>query len=188
MLIESDVKLRLMEVNCRYQKAVSLIDFPRERRSMLTISNLLVLFTLATLAVAGQANSDGLARSLPGVLPGTSHRSYSQIRVDTLSTSAPKIQTEGLESTTGGLETHLERLSIRPSESQTTAPLRGWDRTRGLWRASITIYGRTKHLGSFRAEIDAARAYDDAACAAFGEFSCCNFLVRKPCEIAHSLL
>jgi hypothetical protein len=63
-----------------------------------------------------------------------------------------------------------------------------WDRTRGLWRASITIYGRTKHLGSFRAEIDAARAYDDAARAAFGEFSCSNFPVRKPCEIAHSLL
>lgn len=43
------------------------------------------------------------------------------------------------------------------------------------WVAGITCAGKDVYLGSFRNEEDAARAYDDAARAMFGEFACVNF-------------
>ena len=45
----------------------------------------------------------------------------------------------------------------------------------GRFRACIEIHGKTKHLGSFRSEADAARAYDAAAFAAHGDFAKLNF-------------
>lgn len=45
----------------------------------------------------------------------------------------------------------------------------------GLWRASICINGRTKFLGEYTSEEDAARAYDRAAPGHFGEFARLNF-------------
>jgi hypothetical protein len=50
-----------------------------------------------------------------------------------------------------------------------------WHRTRELWRARITVNRRTRQLGEFRDEVEAARAYDAAAREAFGEFACLNF-------------
>lgn len=46
-----------------------------------------------------------------------------------------------------------------------------WDKKHGCWHASIKIAGRSKHLGSFRVEEDAAKAYQNALVAAFGEFA-----------------
>lgn len=43
------------------------------------------------------------------------------------------------------------------------------------WIACITIAGRRRHLGSFRDEEDAARAYDAAAKEHFGEYALLNF-------------
>jgi hypothetical protein len=53
------------------------------------------------------------------------------------------------------------------------------DRDRGLWRACITIHSRSKFLGRFHDERDAALAYDAAARAAFGEFANCNFPLQE---------
>lgn len=52
---------------------------------------------------------------------------------------------------------------------------KGVSRTGGKWRAYIWIEGKQRHLGVFSEEHDAARAYDGAARAAFGEFCCVNF-------------
>jgi hypothetical protein len=54
-----------------------------------------------------------------------------------------------------------------------------WDGARELWRACITIHHTSKFLGRFHDECDAARAYDAAARAAFGEFAFCNFPLLK---------
>ncbi len=60
----------------------------------------------------------------------------------------------------------------------------------GRWTASIRINGKSKRLGYFSTEEDAARAYDIAARANFGEFACCNFpaidtIVRDPVNGDH---
>lgn len=45
----------------------------------------------------------------------------------------------------------------------------------GKWRAEITVNRVRRHLGTFACEVDAARAYDMAALAAWGEFAYLNF-------------
>lgn len=51
-----------------------------------------------------------------------------------------------------------------------------WHRLRGRWRATIQIDGRHRHLGLFDDPADAARAYDEAAIAAWGDFARANFV------------
>lgn len=50
-----------------------------------------------------------------------------------------------------------------------------WDKSRNAWAASITVNQRAKHLGRYSNEEEAARAYDRAALAAWGEFARLNF-------------
>lgn len=52
---------------------------------------------------------------------------------------------------------------------------KGVGRSRGLWRACITVDGRHRFLGRFEEEQRAAEAYDAAAREAFGAFACVNF-------------
>jgi hypothetical protein len=47
------------------------------------------------------------------------------------------------------------------------------------WRATITFKRKKSHLGYFENEIDAARAYDEAARKYFGEFAYLNFPPRQ---------
>jgi hypothetical protein len=57
-----------------------------------------------------------------------------------------------------------------------------WDKVKGKWRSRFVIAGRRRSLGYFTAETDAALAYDAAARQHFGEFACCNFPPKMPCQ------
>ena len=50
-----------------------------------------------------------------------------------------------------------------------------WNEPRCKWRAVITVNNKTKHLGRFIDEEEAAKAYDQAAIQYFGEFANLNF-------------
>ena len=50
-----------------------------------------------------------------------------------------------------------------------------WDKQHGKWLAKIRIDGRTKHLGRYETEIDAAMIYDAAARIHHGKFANPNF-------------
>jgi len=45
------------------------------------------------------------------------------------------------------------------------------------WKAYIEVEGRVVYLGSFKREVDAARAYDEAARRFYGLIARCNFSV-----------
>jgi hypothetical protein len=45
----------------------------------------------------------------------------------------------------------------------------------GKWVARISVNNKIKYLGCFKDEIEAARAYDEAAKIHHGEFACLNF-------------
>ena len=61
--------------------------------------------------------------------------------------------------------------------SGTTSQFKGvcFRKDRGTWLAEITINGRRIKIGTFRDEIKAALAYDNAAINNFGEFARLNF-------------
>ena len=44
------------------------------------------------------------------------------------------------------------------------------DKRSGKWRAKISAEGKRKHIGSFEFEVDAAKAYDEAAIARDGRY------------------
>lgn len=50
-----------------------------------------------------------------------------------------------------------------------------WSRQKRRWHATIAIGRKSRHLGFYVSEVEAAIAYDDAAPEMFGEFACLNF-------------
>lgn len=52
-----------------------------------------------------------------------------------------------------------------------------WNKRISRWRATIKIKGKTKELGHYVNETDAARAYDRAALEHFNEFACTNAIL-----------
>lgn len=56
-----------------------------------------------------------------------------------------------------------------------------WHKRYGKFQADIRLNGKSKFLGMFVSELDAALAYDAAAREHFGEFALCNFPPKKPC-------
>lgn len=49
------------------------------------------------------------------------------------------------------------------------------DKQKGKWRTQIQLNGARRRLGRFTDEIEAAKAYDEAALFQWGEFACLNF-------------
>lgn len=62
-------------------------------------------------------------------------------------------------------------------EFVTASPFRGvtWQKSSAIWKAQIKIGGKNHHLGLFEGQIDAARAYDQAAFEAWGDRAILNF-------------
>ena len=50
-----------------------------------------------------------------------------------------------------------------------------WNKQHKKWLCRITFDNKTLHLGYFRTEIEAAKAYDEAAKKYHAEFACLNF-------------
>lgn len=78
------------------------------------------------------------------------------------------------------------RICSTAENQQNRASVRGssiykgvlWDKSHGCWKAKIIVDGKRIMLGSFDTEESAARRYDQAAKAHFGEFARLNF----PCD------
>ncbi len=100
-------------------------------------------------------------------------------------------QTQGDHADGNGLNN--QRYNLRPAtNSQNTANrlkkpggssvYKGvtWDKRDWRWRAAIRINGKTKHLGSFTDEADAAAAYRAAAKEHFGVFTRFKKTARAP--------
>jgi hypothetical protein len=66
---------------------------------------------------------------------------------------------------------------IRPTRPQKSSQWKGvyWCSQWKRWRARILVAGERLHLGTYRVEVDAARAYDRAALEHFGAFAAPNF-------------
>ena len=54
-----------------------------------------------------------------------------------------------------------------------------WHRAAGKWKAEIRVGGRSRYLGLFADEVEAAEAYNRAALQIFGEYARLN-IYRKP--------
>lgn len=76
------------------------------------------------------------------------------------------------------------RLATRSQNNANSGPKPGsssiykgvsWSKRDQRWYSGICIDGQRIHLGTFRNDIDAAKAYDKAAHAAWGEFAFLNF-------------
>lgn len=73
------------------------------------------------------------------------------------------------------IATMRQNTQNKAKQARTSSRFKGVCRRRNGWMACIYADGKTKHLGDFAEEADAARAYDDAARIRFGDFAALNF-------------
>jgi len=73
--------------------------------------------------------------------------------------------------------TNGQNMANRKKNLGCSSPYKGvtWSRRLAKWVAQIQADGERRHLGVFADEIDAAKAYDVAACHFFGEYARPNF-------------
>ncbi len=69
------------------------------------------------------------------------------------------------------------KCNSRPRARRGTSRYKGvwWDKERRKWRAAVGYNGKTKHLGAFDNDIEAAKARDVAAKKYHGQFAWLNF-------------
>ena len=73
------------------------------------------------------------------------------------------------------LATNAQNVANARKSRRNTSGFKGVTENRGKWVAGIRVNGRRAHLGRFSTAEEAARAYDKAAVAHFGEFAKLNF-------------
>jgi hypothetical protein len=74
--------------------------------------------------------------------------------------------------------THAQnQWNARKTKSPTRSKHKGiaWSNSKNRWRARITVNSRRIHLGYFKSQRDAAKAYDRAALKYHGDFAVLNF-------------
>lgn len=73
---------------------------------------------------------------------------------------------------------HRQNSSNRKLRSNTTSKYKGvcWHKLAKKWMAGIMIKGKSKYLGLYDSEINAALVYNEVAKKYFGEFACLNLI------------
>lgn len=73
--------------------------------------------------------------------------------------------------------THGQNMKNRTSAKNASSKYLGvyWYKVNKKWRATISINGKVTHLGTFKTEIEAAKAYNIMAEKHYGEFANLNF-------------
>jgi hypothetical protein len=72
-------------------------------------------------------------------------------------------------------QNNYNRLIIKRKDSSSKYKGVAWKEDRKKWRARLHFNGKLIFLGYFKDEIQAAKAYDQAAKKYYGQFACLNF-------------
>jgi len=95
------------------------------------------------------------------------------------------INHDGLDNRRSNLRfgTHGHNLANQRYISSGTSLFRGvcWNKRHAKWEAFASWKSKTRRLGYFLDETEAAKAYDDAALESYGEFASLNFPKRSLC-------
>jgi hypothetical protein len=117
----------------------------------------------------------------PGVFYAYSN---TQVLMHRLILGCPEFDADHIDGNGLNNQRHNLRLATRSQNLANMRPRAGgssrfkgvhWDRVNGRWRAMIQVNGHMRAIGRYSTEEAAARAYDAAALAAWGEFACPNF-------------
>lgn len=148
-----------------------LIVLTRGRMSLVDASdfNLLTRHCWHFVPMAGSSENGYACRSERG----HKIRMHRQILGLTNGQRVDHIDGNGLNNTRANLRiaTQTENMRNRPKFRARTSRYKGVSRHGNAW----LVHVQGKHVGRFKSELDAARAYDRAALAAYGEFARLNF-------------